>query len=138
MSAREAGFPSRGFPLYGVDADVAAASFVARGEALPIRKLLAEHRALNFRCMAQAYVERISFMTFLASKVGSKPLIAIAYVDTPLDVPTIERLLGAKIDALAAEHEKILIATSKRAPARVAGAAYREKSPIRFLPVCPK
>ena len=107
-------------------------------EAGLLPKLLAEHRAFNFRCMAQAYVERISFMTFLTTRVGLKPIVAVAYVDTPLDVPTIERLLGAKIDALAAEHEKLLTATRQRAPAQVAGAAYREKSPIRFLPVCPR
>jgi hypothetical protein len=138
LLAREAGFPSAGFPLYGVDPAVGAASFVTRGEALPIPKLIAEHRALNFRCMSQAYVERISFMSYVRSRIGIAPMIAVAYVDAPLDVPTMDKVLGVKIDALAAEHDKMLTSTEARAEAREAGTRFRETTPVRYLPTCPR
>lgn len=117
---------------------MAAASFTTRSEALPITKLLAERRALNFPCMAQAYVERISFMAHVRGRVGLAPMIAVAYVDAPLDVATIDRTLGLKVADLAAAHEKVIAATAARADAREAGTRFRETTPVRYLPVCPR
>ena len=135
LIATEAGFPSLGFPLYGVAPEVGAASFLVPGEALPIPQLVAEHQALNFRCMAQAYVERISFMTYLRKRLGLAPLIAVANVDAPLDVAAIEKTLGASLAELARAHDEGVVAGAAN---RVAAARFRETTPIKYLPVCPR
>ena len=136
LMAREAGFPSLGFPLYGTEPDIAAASLGA--EALPVDQLIREHRALNFRCMAQAYVERISFMMFLRERFGLAPLVEIAWADQPLEVAHIEQVLGTSMDVLVAEHERRVAAAGVTSGAAEAMASFREKTPIRFLPMCPR
>jgi hypothetical protein len=138
LLAREAGFASTGFPLFGTDADVAAASFVTRNEWLPVTKLFSEHRALNFRCMAQAYVERVSFMAYLRARVGLAPIIAIAYASVPLDLQTVEKTLGVKLADVAEAHRLSISKTAAQANTRDAGTTYRETTPIRYLPVCPR
>jgi len=137
LIAREAGFASTGFPLYGFDPHVGAASFVTRGESIPLGRLITEHKALNFRCMAQAYVERISFMLAVRDRVGLAPMITAAYVDGPLDVPTLEKSLGAKLTDLTAAHEKLVASSAALEPARKEGTKFRETTAIRYLPLCP-
>jgi hypothetical protein len=136
MLAREAGLPSTGFPLYGVDPNVAAATFFERGEALPIQRIINEHRDVNFRCMAQTYVERVAFMAYLRRRVGFEKLVTLADVDAPLNIDLFEEQLGVKLPEVIASFEKEARATGQRPEAREAGKAYREKTPIRLFPIC--
>jgi hypothetical protein len=136
MLAREAGFPSTGFPLYGVDPNVAAASFLDRGEALPIQRIVTEHRDVNFRCMAQTYVGRVAFMAHVRRRVGFEKLVTLADLDAPLNLQIFEEHVGAKLPDLIASFEKEVRATAQRPEARDAGKAYREKTPIRLFPIC--
>lgn len=68
-------------------------------------------------------------MSYVRRRVSIEPIIAVAFVDAPLDVSTIEKKLGAKIDSLASDHEEQVRAVS-------AGTRFRETTPIRHLPTC--
>jgi hypothetical protein len=135
--AAEAGFPSGGFPTFGFPAAVAAGAWLKSGRDLPIPELVRRHTALNFRCMAQAYPLRLSFMSYLRQRFGLAPLIALAYAEAPLRPEDLERAFGAGLAALAAdwrawalrEHEAV-------ADADAQAKAYLERTPIRYFDVC--
>lgn len=133
LLATEAGFPSP-FPFYGASPQVVGARWVRAGEALPIDALVRKHRALNFRCMAQAYGLRLSFMRFVRERVGLEPLVALAWADWPLTPERLEQALGAPLATLEGDW-KTWVTEGVGADAEVRIEAYRA-SPIRFLPMC--
>jgi hypothetical protein len=136
MLAREAGLPSTGFPLYGVDPNIAAASFLDRGELLPITRIVNEHRDVNFRCMAQTYVERVAFILHVRRRVGFEKLVTLADFDGPLNVDVLEQHVGVKLPELIASFDKELRATAQRPDFKESAKTFREKTPIRLFPIC--
>lgn len=137
LLARHIGFPSAGFPLYGTDPYTATASFYPHHEELGIDRLVTEHRKLNFRCMAQAYVERLSFMTYLEQRSGIRHLVELSFNGKAYDVAGLEKALDGTIAGLTREHDaKILVALSSR-EVQLEAERFRAQTPIRYFPLCP-
>ena len=135
--AVEAGFPSLGFPTFGFPVAVAAGTWIESGQDIPLADLVRHHGALNFRCMAQAYNLRLSFMTYLRQRVGLEPLIRLAYASEPLRPEALERVAGEDLSALG-QHWRSWARAQYDAVAdhQVQAALYREKTPIHYFNVC--
>ncbi len=135
--ATEAGFPSSGFPTFGAPVAVAAGAWIETGQDLPIVALIRHHKALNLRCVAQAHALRVSFVTYLRERFGLATLIRVAYSDSPLDADGLASAFGADLEKLASDWR----AWARKGFEALAGArekakAYRQRTPIRALPVC--
>lgn len=137
LLAIAAGFPSTGFPTYGAPIAIAGGTWVATDEDLALSALVRRHRALNFRCMPQAYAQRLSFMVYLERRIGLQAIIELAYADKVLTAEDLERVTGESLEVSAAawrawalgEYRAIVDADQQ-------AAAYRQGSPIKYLPVC--
>ncbi|MDP3504067.1 MAG: hypothetical protein Q8S33_27260 [Myxococcales bacterium] len=137
LVATEAGFPSAGFPTWGVSRTVAAGSWVSANEDLPIERLIREHVPLNFQCMAQAYVLRLSFMGAMQKRVGLAALVKTATGDTGLTPEQLELALGGSLPHLGAEWRSQLLADFAATPgAQEQANRYRNETPIQYLPRC--
>jgi len=137
--ATEAGFPSAGFPTFGHSVALTAGACTETHEDPRVTDLVRRHRALNFRCMAQSYGLRLSFMTFVRERFGLAKMVALSYVDEPLTESVIERGLGGKLEDLEAAWKVWLrerLDAEGHAAARIE--EYRTQSPIRFFPKCTK
>jgi hypothetical protein len=137
LLATEAGYPSTGFPTYGFPLAVVAGSWLTPGQDLPVSELIRKHRQLNFRCMAQAYGERLSFVFYMRERLGFEGVTRLAYADAPLTVPMIEAAMGSPLDSLGAQWRTWAVSKSKTVPnAAELQRQYRHDTAIQYFPVC--
>jgi hypothetical protein len=136
--ARQIRLASEGFPLYGVPLDVVAGQWLAHDEDIPILDLMAHHEALNPKCTAQAYAIRASFFAFLVGQFGFARVTELAYLAHPTR-DAYAKVLGIPAERLAEDWRTWASERYRRADrAEELARYYREQTPARFLPVCPR
>lgn len=135
--ATEAGYPSKGFPTYGFPVSIAAGTWLKSDRALPIPNLIRNHKALNFRCMPQAYTLRLSFMMYLRERFGLAPLIRLGYWPEPLRAEHIEKALGADLESVAGDWKAWAMRQyDSEMDAAQQSTSFLTKTPIRYFEVC--
>lgn len=135
LLATDAGFPSD-FPRFGREVVIAAGAWLDPTHALTIPELVEHHRALNFRCMPQAYAERLSFFEFLRTQAGLAPLVTLAY-GGPVTGERLARAYAKNLPSLAHAWRTWQDEAFSKIPDAAAKAAdYRAHSPIQYLHAC--
>ena len=136
LLAQEAGFPSA-FPRYGAPAQVVAGAWLVTPDGkLPTEALVRHHRALNFRCMAQAYGVRIGFATYLTERFKLPAVVKLAYDERPLTADDFGRVLGVPLPTLAQGFVGWVKQGLAAPGSQEAVQRYKTGTPIRYFPVC--
>ena len=118
---------------------IAAGAWLKTGEDLPRPGLISHHKALNFRCSAQAYTLRLSFFTFLRKLYGLESVIELAYQEEPLSVEQFPKTFGASVAELSVVWRGWALQQFDKEPKALEQArTYRENTPVKYLPVCSK
>lgn len=87
--------------------------------------------------MAQAYVQRLSFVTYLRQRVGLEPLIALTFAPVPLEAAEIERVLDGSLQERSRQWHAWATERFAAIPNGAGQAsAYRSGTAIKYLPVC--
>jgi hypothetical protein len=135
MLAREVEPAQPGFPVFGLDFDIAAASWLNSPNNIPMTMLMHRHE-LNQHCMKQAYPLRASFMKFLLETYGHDRVLELGYPRGPVDDALYSTLFGKTPDELVAAWKPWALARlARHADAAQATAAYLD-SPMKFFPLC--
>jgi len=133
--ATDAGFPSD-FPLFGRPAVLAAGAWLDPVHTITLPELISRHRTINFRCMPQAYAERLSFFDYLKERAGLKTLIGLAY-GGPVTEARLGQTYGGGLSSLADAWRAWQDSRFAKLPDAAAKAAdYRTRSPVQYLHAC--
>lgn len=135
-AAVQVGRPSKGFPKFGASTAAAAGAWLRDDSPRDMLALISHHRALNFRCMAQAYALRLSFVEFLVEAYGFERLVDLVYTSEPLTSDIVGKHFGISLQDLAGKWYRWAsgkLEALDDAEARVTG--YLE-SPVKYLPKC--
>lgn len=120
------------FPWFGHPVAVVAAGHLVDGTDIPLQALRSRHAELNQPCRAQAYVLRASFFDWLGTRFGDGRVLAMSReANAGLDAHYLQHF-GEQFDALAAAWVDDTVSSHDAGRFR----AYRETTPIRFVPLC--
>lgn len=137
LAATKAGWPSQGFPLYGMPVDVVAGHWLSRAEAVPLSALLRQHGTLNGRCPAQAYSQRLSFFFMLEERFGWEAVRRWAFATDGSSAEGFARVFGVPLSSVVASWaEWARDRYSRITDASTQADQYRRDSPAKYLPVC--
>lgn len=135
-AAVQVSHPSTGFPTFGFPIAVAAGAWLGDRADKDVIELINRHKELNFKCMAQAYTLRLSFISFLVERFGFELLLQLAYFPQPLTAETIGSVYGSSLPSLTNDWATWARAKRDSVPDVDAKIAEYLTSPIQYLPHC--